>query len=87
MSSSNGFTLSDLYALEKALAEGARRVKYSDKEVEFRSLDEMLKLRDLIKSELGMGTSCGKIGLFGGRRIIAKHSKGLGPGSEENEGC
>lgn len=76
-SSDEAFTLEKLKALEAAIAEGVKRVKYSDKEVEYRSIDEMLRVRDLMKKELGLTTSCGKKGLFGGRRINVKHSKGL----------
>ena len=72
------FTLEALAALEKAIGEGVRRVKYSDKEIEYRDLDEMLKARDLMRSTLGLNKKCGQKGLFGGRRIIARHSKGLG---------
>lgn len=71
------FTAEALAALEKAIAEGVRRVKYSDKEIEYRDLDDMLKARDLIRQKLGMKKSCGQKGIFGGTRIVAKHSKGL----------
>jgi len=64
-----GFTLSQLEALEKAIAEGVTRVKYETKEVEYRSLEEMLKLRDLMRQELGLVSR--------GGRILTSHSKGL----------
>lgn len=73
----SGFTLAKLQALESALADGVRRVKYQDKEVEYRSLDEMKDLVNTMKKALGLVPSSGKKGLFGGRRIVAKHSKGL----------
>lgn len=47
------YTESDLEKLESAIAEGARRVRYSDKEVEYRSLNEMLTIRDQMREELG----------------------------------
>lgn len=47
------YTQADLDALNAAIAQGALRVKYSDKEVEYRSLPEMLQIRDLILGELG----------------------------------
>lgn len=72
------FTFEALEALEKAIGEGVRRVKYSDKEIEYRDLDDMLKARDLMRQKLGLNKKCGEKGLFGGKRIIAKHSKGLG---------
>ena len=77
MSESQVFTQEKLDALECAIAEGVKKVKYSDKEVEYRSIDEMLRVRDLMMRKLGKTTTCGKQGLFGGRRINAEHSKGL----------
>jgi hypothetical protein len=71
------FTVENLEALEAALAGGERRVKYSDKEVEYRSFEEMVKIRDLMMKKLGLLSTCGAKGLFGGRRIKAQHSKGL----------
>lgn len=66
-----------LEALESAIADGVLSVKYSDKEITYRSLDDMLKARELMRRKLGLKKSCGDAGLFGGRRIIGKHSKGL----------
>lgn len=74
---SKGFSLEKLELLECAIAEGVKRVKYSDKEVEYRSMDEMLKARDLMRKKLGLKSKCGKSGLFGGKRINIEHSKGL----------
>lgn len=48
------FTLENLEALNEAIATGTRRVRYSDKEVEYRTLREMLDLRDLMRRELGL---------------------------------
>jgi len=43
----------DLEILEKAIATGAKKVKYSnDKEIEYRDLTEMLKLRDYMIASL-----------------------------------
>lgn len=63
------FTLLQVEALEKAIAEGVTRVKYENKEVEYRSLDEMLKLLDLMKSSLGLKAKS--------QRVLASYSKGL----------
>lgn len=71
------FTVENLMALEKALVDGVRRVKYADKEIEYRNLDEIKDLVNEMRRALGMGKQGGKPGLFGGRRIIARHSKGL----------
>ena len=74
---STGFTQEKLDALECAIAEGALRVKYSDKEIEYRSLKEMMAIRDVIKKELCKGKASSNTGLFGGRRINTVTSKGL----------
>lgn len=63
------FTQTQLDAIEAALAQGTTRVKYENKEVEYRSLEELMKLRDLIRSELGL--------IKKGQRLYASHDKGL----------
>lgn len=66
------FTTDELAAVEKAIATGATRVKYADKEVEYRSLSELYNLREQIKDELGLnGTLQNK-----GRRY-ASFDKGI----------
>lgn len=50
---SASFTEENLAALEQAIATGAREVYYGDKRVAYRSLDEMLRVRDLMKETLG----------------------------------
>lgn len=42
-----------LTKLEDAIALGALEVQYQDKKVTYRSLDEMMKLRDRIRESLG----------------------------------
>lgn len=73
----SGFTMERLEALEAAIADGVLKVKYTDKEVEYRSMADMLLARALIRKKLGLSKNCGGTGLFGGTRIIARHSKGL----------
>lgn len=51
------WTQSDLDKLESAIATGARRVKFKDREVEYRSHDEMVKARELIRKKLGLTTA------------------------------
>ena len=48
------FTLKQLASLEKAIADGVLIVKYSDKMVTYRSLDEMIRTRDIMRRELGL---------------------------------
>lgn len=47
------FTEAGLAAIEEAIAGGILEVRYDDKWVKYRSLDEMLRIRDLIRSRLG----------------------------------
>lgn len=64
------FTSADLTALDEAIASGALEVQYTDKRVKYRSLDDMIKLRNLMKRELGQ-TDTSK------RRKTAVTGKGL----------
>lgn len=64
------WTESDLAALEKAISFGALKVKYQDKETIYRSLAEMMQIRDLMRKELGL--TSGTI-----KAIKPKYSKGL----------
>jgi hypothetical protein len=78
MAIKTAFTEENLALLEQAIVDGVKKVKYTDKEVEYRSLDEMMKIRSLMLEKLCKGNSSKtKTGLFGGRRINAEHSKGL----------
>lgn len=49
-----GFTTEQYDALNKAIAQGTLTVEYGDKKVTYRSLSEMLRIRDLIGKELGL---------------------------------
>jgi len=63
------FTQTQLDTLNAAIAQGVLEVKYADKTVVYRSLREMMAIRDVMKQELGLKKS--------GRKY-AKHNKGLG---------
>ena len=52
-----GFTTAQLEALEAAIAQGALKVKYQDREVTYQSLSDMLRLRDVMRGELGTETT------------------------------
>lgn len=56
-----GFNQSQLDALEAAIAQGALVVRYGDKHVQYRTLEEMLRLRDIMKRELGQTAKDQKI--------------------------
>lgn len=46
------YTVEQHQALTEAIAQGALRVKYADKEVEYRSLADMLAIKKLMENEL-----------------------------------
>jgi len=46
------FTQTQLDALEAAIASGTLEVRTGDKSVRYHSLDEMIKLRDVIRNQL-----------------------------------
>jgi hypothetical protein len=46
------WTETDLKAIEAAIAIGAKRVRYQTHEVEYPSVGDMLRVRDVIKAEL-----------------------------------
>jgi len=52
----SSWTDQDLINLESAIKEGALKVKYKDKEIEYRSLEDMLKIRDIMRADLGLTT-------------------------------
>lgn len=67
------YTLQQLTILETAIAQGATKVKYADKEVEYRSLAEMQQIRIQMRDELELnGTNPNK-----SRRRFGTFSKGL----------
>ena len=50
------YTLSQLATIEEAIASGTLRVEIDGRVVVYQSLDQLLKLRDLMKAELGVAT-------------------------------
>jgi len=65
-----GFSQEQLDLLEEAIAKGVKIIKYRDKILEYRSLEEMLTLRSLIRKSLGLECTTGK-------KLISTN-KGLG---------
>lgn len=65
------FTIENLNTLNAAIATGALRVRYSDKEVQHRSLSDMLILRRLMRTELGL------VDPAHSGRVFAKFNKGF----------
>jgi len=64
-------------ALIEAIATGAREVWYGDKRVAYRTLDEMLRLKQDMERELGLVTAP--------KRKYAEFSKGTTPAPENNK--
>jgi hypothetical protein len=48
------FTQAELDELERAIAGGELSVMYSDKRIQYRKLDDMLAIRDMMRKELGI---------------------------------
>lgn len=65
------FTQAQYDALTAAIAEGTLKVEYGDKKVEYRSLNEMIRIRDIIARDLGIAGAP--------KRTLASFSKGLFP--------
>ena len=47
-----GFTVTQLEAIERAIASGTLKVRYDGKEVTYQTLTELIAARNLIRSEL-----------------------------------
>jgi hypothetical protein len=73
------FTQDQLNILDDAIAQGALIVKYADKEVEYRSLLEMMQVRDLMMKELNPSGNVEPRG-----RKYAQFSNGLLPNGNSN---
>ncbi len=67
---STTWTAADLAAIEAAIASGATKVKYADREVTYGSIADLFKIRAAIKAALGC---CGG-SLAGGRTYGEFHS-------------
>lgn len=64
------FTQKQLDVLEEAITNGVLEVQYTDKKVKYRSLAEMMQLRDKIREELGIVKKQAQ-------RLYMSHCKGL----------
>jgi hypothetical protein len=52
------YTLDMLATLQEAIATGTRSVYYGDKRVDYRSLDEMIRIQNMMLIALGLATPC-----------------------------
>jgi hypothetical protein len=66
------WTTAELTALESAISSGALEVRFADRMVTYRSMDDMLKLRSLMRRSLGLDAT--------DRTHFAKFRKGPRPG-------
>jgi hypothetical protein len=64
------FTQENLDTLNEAIATGTRSVRYGDKQVDYKTLDEMLRARQIMMQELGLLTPASK-------KFYSRHNKGL----------
>ena len=67
------FTLAQLNNLESAIASGARSVSYEGKTTSFGTLDEMLRVRNIIMRALGL--------VGGSNSYLVAHDRGFPGGS------
>jgi hypothetical protein len=51
------WTTRELAALNKSIAAGVTQVRYSDRTIEYRSLEEMLRIRTMMMDELGVNVT------------------------------
>lgn len=64
------YTREQYEALVRSISLGVHKVQYGDKVTEYRSLDEMLQLKNAMEADLGMSS------LVKRRRFIS-HTKGI----------
>lgn len=62
------FTEENYLALAGAIAQGSKVVQYGDKRVEYRTLNEMLRIFELMQAVLGINNT------GSGRRVADYHS-------------
>jgi len=63
------WTQADLTAINAAIANGVTEVRYADRTVKYRSLDELAKVKAMMQRELGLATRP--------NRVLASFDKGL----------
>lgn len=66
---STTWTQADLEAVERTIAQGATTVKFKDRTVEYQSLSNLFRIRDMIRRYLGDTATAGG-------RLFMDHSKG-----------
>jgi len=69
-----GFAIQQLMSINAAIASGITRVSYDGKTTEYRSLDELIRIRDMLLGALGM--------TLPGPTVLAVHDRGFGGGGD-----
>jgi len=64
------FTTADLAVVERAIARGETEVRFADRTVRYRSIEELLSARDAIKTDIARSQSA----QAGSRRIKLYHA-------------
>jgi hypothetical protein len=72
------FTQQQYDKLEAAIAQGATLVKYDDKEVRYRSLDEMMRILKIMGTQLGIIKPVSN-------KVVASYHNGIRPNCSDNE--
>jgi hypothetical protein len=67
------YTIEQYISISEAIATGALKVKYGDKDVEYRSLSEMLRIQQLMYNQLFPQNNCNN------GRVYFAASKGINP--------
>ena len=62
------FTEAGLAAIEEAIAGGYLEVEYDNKRIRYRTLDELLRVRNLIRQKLGKASAAGG-------RVVMKYKR------------
>lgn len=55
------WTSEDLETINDAIASGALEVEYNDRRVKYRSMNELMKARELIRKSLGLTKKTGTV--------------------------
>lgn len=66
------FSQVQLDAIEAGIAAGATTVSYEGKSVSYRSLDEMLRIRGIIRRALGLDAAASQT-------VLVSHDRGFSP--------
>lgn len=67
------FTLAQLDAIENGIAAGVTTVSYEGKTASYRTLDEMLRIRDIIRRSLGIAPQKSAT-------VLVAHDRGISGG-------